>query len=344
MGVNLRDIVPKRAIALDDLAGKAIATDAYNALYQFLSIIRGADGQPLKDRYGRITSHLSGLFYRTVNLLEKRIRPVYVFDGTPPSLKEAEIKRRKKVKEEALVKYEEALRRGDLEGARKHAQATAELKDEMVDSAKKLLDAMGVPWIQAPSEGEAQAAYMAARGDVWAVASQDYDALLFGAARLVRNVAITGRRKLPGKPVYMKIQPELISLSELLEELGITREQLVDIGILVGTDFNPDGVRGVGPKTALKLVKEHGSLERALLHLGGADFPVEPSVIKAIFLNPNIANNYKLEWRSPDVESVIRFLCDEHDFSEGRVRKALDRVLKARPSETGGLEAFFPCR
>lgn len=328
MGVNLRDLVPKTPIKLEDLSGKSIAIDAYNALYQFLAIIRQPDGTPLKDSSGRITSHLSGLLYRTSNLLELGIKPVYVFDGTPPALKEAEIKRRMKVKEEALVKYEQALREGRIEEARMYAQATSSLKDYMVEDGKRLLDLMGVPWVQAPSEGEAQAAHIVKRGDANFCASQDYDSLLFGAPRLVRNVTISGRRKLPSKNVYVEIEPEIVELERVLKECGITHEQLIDIGILIGTDFNPEGVKGIGPKTALKLIKEYGSLENVLPHLKDVEFPVDPRKIKEIFLHPKVTDDYKLEWREPDVEGVVAFLCYERDFSEDRVRKALEKAQK----------------
>jgi len=267
--------VPKTAVTLESLGGKSIAIDAYNALYQFLAIIRQPDGTPLKDSTGKITSHLSGLFYRTTNLVELSIKAVYVFDGVPPTLKETEIKRRAKVKEEALVKYEKAMAEGRIEEARSYAQATSRLKDYMADDSKRLLTLMGIPWLQAPSEGEAQAAHLARKGDTNFCASQDYDSLLFGAPMLVRNVTISGRRKLPKKEVYIDVVPETVELNQALKELGITREQLVDIGILVGTDFNPEGIKGMGPKTALKLIKEHGSLENALPHIKNAEVPVE---------------------------------------------------------------------
>lgn len=343
MGVNLRDLVPKTTVSLKDLSGKSIAIDAYNALYQFLAIIRQPDGTPLKDHTGRVTSHLSGLLYRTSNLVEMGIKPIYVFDGIPPTLKEAEIKRRMQIKEEALVKYERAIKEGRIEEARMYAQATSRLKDEMVKDAKRLLTLLGIPWIQAPSEGEAQAAHLVKRGDADFCASQDYDSLLFGAPRLVRNVTISGRRKLPRKNVYIEVVPEIVELQKVLETLGITYEQLVDIGILVGTDFNPQGVKGLGPKTALKLIKEHGSLENLLPHLENAEFPVEPRKIKEIFLNPKVTDNYKIEWNPPDIEAVIAFICRERDFSEDRVRKAVEKMLKGikERKEKTTLEKWF---
>ncbi|MEM3700522.1 MAG: flap endonuclease-1 [Candidatus Bathyarchaeia archaeon] len=343
MGVNLRDLVPKKIVRLEDLSGKSIAIDAYNALYQFLAIIRQPDGTPLKDTMGRITSHLSGLLYRTSNLVEMGIKPIYVFDGTPPTLKEVEIKRRMKAKEEALIKYEQAIKEGKIEEARMYAQATSRLKDYMAEDSKKLLDLMGIPWIQAPSEGEAQAAHLVKLGDADYCASQDYDSLLFGAPRLVRNVTISGRRKLPSKNVYIEVIPEVVELESVLRECDITYEQLIDVGILIGTDFNPDGIKGLGPKTALKLIKEHGNIENAMPYLKNAEFPVEPQRIREIFLHPKVTDNYKIEWKEPDVEGIVNFICRERDFSEDRVRKAVEKMQKGITKQKGKttLEEWF---
>ncbi len=240
--MDLGDIISRSKISLDEFAGKTFAVDAYNALYQFLAIIRGPTGEPLMDRQSRVTSHLSGLLYRTTNLAEKGIRLVYVFDGKPPSLKDTEIKRRQVIKVEATTKYESALSTGKFEEAKRYAQATSSLKDLMIDDAHRLLRYLGVPIVQAPSEGEAQAAYMAARGDVWAAVSQDYDSLLFGARRLVRNLAISGKRKLPMREAYVQVEPELVDLASTLQALQLSQEQLVDLGVLIGTDFNPPAV------------------------------------------------------------------------------------------------------
>ena len=331
MGIDLGELIVKTPLTFEQLSGKSIAIDAYNALYQFLAIIRGPSGEPLKDRTGRITSHLSGLLYRSCALMSYGIRLVYVFDGRPPVEKEVEIKRRMKIKEEAIVKYEEALKVGDFEAARKYAQATATLKDDMVEDAKRLLSYLGIPWIQAPSEGEAQASYMASKGHVWAVASQDHDCLLFGAPRLVRNLAVTGRRKLPGRKLYVELQPELIELEKVLKANAITREQLIDIAILIGTDYNPEGIKGIGPKKGLKLIKEYGNL-KALLDehvIDSLSFPVDPETIKKKFLNPDVTTDYELIWEEPKVSDVIKFLCYERDFSESRVKNALDQTIKA---------------
>jgi len=343
LGVDLRDLVPKTVVKLEDLGGKSIAIDGYNALYQFLAIIRQPDGTPLKDSSGRVTSHLSGLLYRTSNLVELGIKPIYVFDGAPPALKEVEIKRRRKVKEEALVLYERALKEGKPEEARVYAQATSHLKDYMAEDSKRLLDLLGIPWIQAPSEGEAQAAHLTRKGEADYCASQDYDSLLFGAPRFIRNITISGRRKLPSKNIYVEVVPEVVEMDQVLKECGITYEQLVDVGILIGTDFNPDGIKGLGPKTALKLIKEHGTLENAIPHVKNAEFPVEPQRIRDIFLHPTVTNDYKIEWKDPDVEGVVDFMCRGRDFSEDRVRKALEKMQRGIVKEKGKttLEKWF---
>ncbi len=341
--MNLRDIVPKTSIKLEDLSGKVVAIDAYNALYQFLAIIRQPNGTPLMDNAGKITSHLSGLLYRTSNLVELGIRPIYVFDGAPPILKREQIKRRRQVKVKAAVHYEKAVARGDMVKARMFAQAATSMKDYMKKDAHRLLDLMGLPWIQSPSEGEAQAAQMTCRGDADYCASQDYDSLLFGAPMLLRNVTVSGRRKLPRKNIYIDVVPELVVLDRVLKECGITYEQLIDVGILIGTDFNPDGIEGLGPKTALKLVKKHGTLENALPHIKNAEFHHPPEEIREIFLHPEVRDDYTLEWKDPNVEGIVDFLVREKAFSEARVRKAVEKMQKGTKEFKGKttLEKWF---
>ena len=343
MGVNLPDIVPKTTVKLEDLSGKTIAIDAYNPLYQFLAIIRQPNGTPLKDNTGKVTSHLSGLLYRTSNLIEMGIKPIYIFDGTPPKLKTTEIQRRKQIKIQAAIHYEKAIAKGDTAKARTYAQATTTIKDYMKDDAQRLLNLMGLPWIQAPSEGEAQAAHLTKQGDADYCASQDYDSLLFGAPTLLRNVTVSGRRKLPGKNIYIDVVPELFVLDKVLKECKITYEQLIDIGILIGTDFNPEGIKGLGPKTALKLIKEHKTLENALPHIKNAKLPHPPEKIREIFLHPNVRNDYTLEWKKPNPEGIINFLVREKDFSETRVKKAIEKMQEGTKKLEGKttLEKWF---
>lgn len=339
MGVDLGDLVPKKSARLTDFRGRVFAVDAFNTLYQFLSIIRQPDGTPLMDSQGRATSHLAGLLYRTANLLEAGIKPAFVFDGAPHQLKKATLAQRAQRKVEAEAQRAEAVAAGDVERARTKATQTARLDSSMVAQAKRLLDALGLPWVQAPSEGEAQAAVMARGGRAWAAVSQDFDSLLFGAPRLVRNLAVTGRRKLPGKRVWVDVEPEVIDLEEALKALELTREQLVDVGLLVGTDFNP-GVKGVGPKRAVKLMKDHGSLEKALAHVGGEIG--EREEIRRIFLAPDALPDMELAWKAPDRDAVVAMLVGEHGFTKERVLTALDRYgALAEAGKQRSLDAFF---
>jgi flap endonuclease-1 len=340
MGVNIHDIAPGTKISLEELKSRIIAIDAYNTLYQFLSSIRQPDGTPLMDSKQRITSHLSGLFYRTANLLEIGIRPVYVFDGKPHPLKWATIEERVAVKEKARKEYEKAIAEGDMETARSKAQQTSRLTKDMVQGGKKLLDYLGVPYIEAPSEGEAQASAMVIDGNAHAVASQDFDSLLFGAPLLVRNCTMTGRRKLPRRNVYITVVPEITRLKDTLDALEITREQLVDLGILVGTDFNP-GVKGVGPKTALKHIRKFGTIEK-IIDEKGIEIAEDIDVIRSIFLEPDVTVDYEIEFGTVSAEDVVGLLCNEHDFSEDRVNsvlKKLDSVVTSK-SQTS-LDKWF---
>ncbi|HII67332.1 MULTISPECIES: flap endonuclease-1 [Thermococcus] len=338
MGVPIGELLPKKELELENLNGRKVAIDAFNAIYQFLSTIRQRDGTPLMDSKGRITSHLSGLFYRTINLMEAGIKPSYVFDGKPPDFKKKELEKRAETREEALEKWEIALARGELEEAKKYAQRASKVNEILIEDAKKLLELMGIPWVQAPSEGEAQAAYMASKGDVWASASQDYDSLLFGTPKLVRNLTITGKRKLPGKDIYIEVRPELILLEDVLKELKLTREKLIELAILVGTDYNPGGIKGLGPKKALEIVKN--SKDPLLKYQKTSE--IDLYAIKEFFLNPPTTNDYKLEWKLPNEEDIIKFLCDEHDFSEERVKNGLERLKKAtRAGKQFTLDTWF---
>lgn len=319
MGVNLRDIIPTEQISLESLSGKVIAIDAMNFLYQFLSSIRQKDGTPLMDSKGRVTSHLSGFFYRTVNFIETGIKPVYVWDGEPPEFKKREIEKRKEFREEAQEKWKEALEKGDFEEARKHAKAASFVSEEMLKDSKELLKAMGLPVIQAKTEGEAQCAKIVIDGNSFACASQDYDSLLFGALRLVRNLSA-------------KEELEIIYLDEVLKNLGITREQLVLIGILVGTDYAPEGVKGIGPKRALDLVRKFRKVEEIEREV---EWEHEVSIreIFDFFLNPEVEEKYEIKFEKPDPEKIKKILCDEHNFSEERVSKYIEKLERGKHTQ-----------
>ena len=319
MGVKFRDITTAEPIDMEHLKGKILTVDASNLIYKFLSTMRQADGTPLKDSNGNITSHLSGIFFQTSTLISKQVKPIYVFDGKSPELKSKTQQERIEIKKESEKKYKEAKEAGDLEAARKYASRTVHLDKDIIESSKKLLELMGLPYVQAKTEGEAQASYMVSKKDAWAVVSQDYDCLQFGATRMLRNFKLSASSK----------NMELISLERTLEDLNLTREQMVDVAILVGTDFN-DGIYGIGAKKGIKLIQKYGNLESALEKLDKT-IEVDPDEIRDIFLNPDVVTDYDIKFTTPSKEKLIDFLCVDHDFGEERTLASIDKLKK----ETG---------
>ena len=340
MGLDLKSLLVRDKTKLESFTNKIVAIDAYNAIYQFLAIIRGPEGLHLTDTQGRVTSHITGLLYRNINFLSHGIKPVYVFDGKPPSLKSAEIEHRKQIKKDATVKYERAVSEGKMEDARKFAQQTTSMKDGMVEDSKHLLDLFGIPYIQAPSEGEATAALLTTTGHADVAASQDFDSILFGARKLVRNFTNSGRRKLPNRNTYIEIEPEIIDYKKNLEALGITREQLIDVGILIGTDFNPDGFERVGPKTAIKMIKEHGKLEDVTQIQEQLEM-IDYNAIRKIFLEPEVARVDKIEFGEVKYDDIINYLSNERSFSRDRVNSSLNRLKKSLEKKSQTLEKWF---
>ena len=329
MGLPLRDLVTAQELPWDALAGRTLAVDGYNAAYQFLATIRQRDGQLFTDSAGLVTSHLMGTFYRTTSLLQEGVLPIWVFDGKPPERKAGTIRQRIAAKEKAEAEYQEALAAGDLETARRKAAQTSRFTKAMVDELVELLTAMGVPTVQAPSEGEAQAAVMSAKGVVWASASEDYDTLLFGAPRLVRGLAARGRSgKSPGA--------QFIDRADLLSSLGIDGDELIALGIIVGTDFN-EGARGYGPKKALKVVQQHLGF-RASMEAVGIDVP-EAEAVAEIFRHPVATDVPPPTFGPVDEDAVRRLLVDGHGFSDERVRAAVARARRRPAAAATAIEA-----
>ena len=328
MGVKFKDIVSPEEISLKDLEGRTIAIDAYNTIYQFLSGIRQRDGSPLMDQNGNVTSHLSGILYRTASIVDKGIKPVYVFDGESHEHKAKTLEQRKAIKEEAMEKWREAKAAGNIEEARKFAIRTSRMSPYILESSKQLLDYMGIPYVQALGEGEAQGAYMVEQGDARAVASQDYDCLLFGAPRIVRNLTLSGGMS----------NLEYLELEKVLEELELSREQLIDVALMVGTDFN-EGIHGIGAKTGLKLIRNN-SLEDVLVQKGITDVEVEPDELREIFLKHEVNTDYEIKFKSAKKDKLIEFMCEEHGFSESRVLNVTDK-LKKLSSTQKSLEDWF---
>ncbi len=341
MGVNISEIIPRKEIEISDLKDKTIAIDVYVTLYQFLTTIRQPDGTPLKDRQGNITSHLSGLFYRNINLLQEGLKPVYVFDGKPPELKQQEIEKRKEEKRIAEQQYEKAKAKEDIAGMKKYSSRTVKITTEIIEQSKELLTALGIPVIQAPSEGEAEAASLARQGTVYAAASQDYDALLYATPYLIRNLTSPRRKKLPSG-LYIDIKPELITFQSVLNELNIDKDQLICLSILVGTDYNPGGIKGLGQKRALEIVQQYKYPVEIFKHVSiKFNFIFDWQEIFKQF--QDYKSNYieELEFKKPDKEKIKQILT-RHDFSEVRINSALQKLQQLEESKKQkGLSDFF---
>lgn len=332
MGTKIGELFESKPIKINDLKGKVLAVDAFNLLYQFLTTIRQSDGTPLKDSRGRVTSHLVGLFSRTTNLMGQGIKLVFVFDGKVPDLKNAERQRRKQVKQEAQKMFEDAEAREDLEGMKKYAGRTSVLTPEMVSEAKQLIKSLGLPIIDAPSEGEAQAARIVANGDAWAIVSQDADSLLFKAPKIVKNLSITARRKKPGKLAYETVTPELIMLEDNMKRLGLNQDELIILAMLVGTDYNIGGIKGIGPKKALDLLKKNNSDPEKIFEevKWSEHFDYSWQEVFDTIKHIKITDDYKLEFKKIDKLGVVAILVNEHEFSMERVDSALQKLLEAQ--------------
>ncbi|MBS3163462.1 flap endonuclease-1 [Candidatus Woesearchaeota archaeon] len=331
MGVKLADIIIKKDISFDDLKNKRIAIDFSNVVYQFLSNIRQLDGTPLMDKNGQVTSHLVGIFSRSANLIEKGIKICYVFDGKPPLLKLKEREEREHRKRIAESKLKLAKEEESEEDILKYSKQIVRLTPEIISESKELISALGLPVIQSPSESDAQSAFMCERGDVFAVGSQDYDSLLFGSPKSIQNLTLAQKRKLPGG-AYVWIKPQLIDLKENLEHLKITQDQLLAIGILIGTDYNPGGVKGIGPKNALRLVQQYKNFDKLFKEVK-ADFNWKE--IYAVFKSMPVMKNYQLNWKPVNEEKIKKLLIDKHDFSEERVSNTLKKITNNDLNQSG---------
>ena len=323
MGVNLGEVIPKKEIKIESLKGKKIAIDASQTLYQFLSSIRQPDGTPLKDSNDNITSHLMGISTRLPNLIEKGLKVCFVFDGKPPALKIYESEQRESRKKLAEKRLKKAKKAKDEGLMLRYSKQTSRLTREMSNEAKELIGAYGIPVIQAPSEAEAQCSFMCEKGDVDYVGSSDYDSFIYNAPRIVRNLTLSSRRRLPSG-IYISVHPEVIELKDILKSLEISQDQFIALSILVGTDYNPGGVKGIGPKTALKLVKQYKSFEDLFKEVK-AEFDWKK--IYAVFKSMPIMKNYQLNWTKLNQEKILKILVDKHEFNQERVEKGISRLL-----------------
>lgn len=345
MGLNIREIIPRKEVKISELAGKIVCVDAFNALYQFLSTIRQPDGTPLMDNKKRITSHLSGIFYRNINLLSEGIKLVYVFDGKAPELKSKIYQKRSALREIAKEKYESAKSEEDIEAMRRYGSQLLRLDDEMISESKELLEAMGIPVIQAPSEGESEAAFLSRKSEVYAAVSQDYDSLLFGAPMLVRNLALSRRKKTYSG--YIEVHPEIIELEDVFNKLEINLDQLICLGILVGTDYNPKGVPGIGQKKALAIVQKFKTPVRIFKEVEEKinALPDEERFdwreIFELFHKPNV-KDFAIKFRKMNEEKIKEILVERHNFSSERIQKQIDKLKEIYDeSKQKGLDKWF---
>ncbi|MHA2298208.1 MAG: flap endonuclease-1 [Candidatus Hodarchaeales archaeon] len=352
MGFKISDLIKEitRTVTPKDLTGKKLGIDAFNVIYQFLARIRDVDtgGMQFTDKEGRVTSHLIGMFSRTSFMLLNNMKPLYVFDGQPPEFKKEEIVKRREVKVEAAAKQAEALKAGDMAAAAKYAQATSKITPQIIEDAQRLLDLMGVPYRTASSEAEAEISMLVQQRAIYATCSQDYDALLFGSPRVIRNLSVSQRRKISGTTRFVAQPITLVETERALSHLEIDRKQLILMALMVGTDFGP-GVKGIGPKTALKIVMKHPDLESLLDHLKRQyldteekyrqAFPHDPAKIFDFFMNPPFSDQVNIKWGKLDVNGLVNFLCKERDFSEDRVLPNSRKIQKMQQQTS--LMSFF---
>jgi flap endonuclease-1 len=345
MGTKITDLLETTELSIEGLRGKIVVVDAFNQLYMFLSSIRQPDGSLLKDSHGNVTSHLNGLFYRFTKLMQYDIKFIFVFDGEAPKLKLKERERRSALKHDAEMKYEKAVEEENMDDMKKYASRTSKLTKEMIEDVKELISALGMPLVQAPSEGEAQAALIVKNKDAYASLSQDADSMIFGCPLVVKNLTLSGKKKMPGKLAYGEITPELISLHDTLKSLDISLDQLIVLAMLTGTDYDIGGIKGIGPKTALKLVKEYGdgmeNFDKLFReHKWDENFDYDWKEVFDVIKHTKVTKDYDIKFRDVDDEKVVEVLCKNHDFNEERTRAVLEKLHK-RPVAQKGLGDFF---
>ncbi|RZC42933.1 flap endonuclease 1, partial [Asbolus verrucosus] len=344
----LADVVPQaiKESEIKHYFGRKIAIDASMCLYQFLIAVR-SEGAQLTSADGETTSHLIGTFYRTIRLIENGIKPVYVFDGKPPDLKSGELNKRAERREEAQKALNKATELGDAVEIEKFNRRLVKVTRHHADEAKQLLSLMGVPYVEAPCEAEAQCAAMVKAGLVFATATEDMDALCFGSNVLLRHLTYSEARKMPVQEIH---------LNKVLEDLGFDQKQFVDLCILLGCDYI-DTIRGIGPKRAIELMKKHGNIEDILKNIDQKKYPPPEDWnfegARNLFYEPEVLDTSQIEverlllfwflkWSDPDEEGVVKFLCGDKQFNEERVRNGVKKLMKSRTTSTQGrLDGFF---
>ncbi|KAM7342296.1 flap structure-specific endonuclease 1 [Cochliomyia hominivorax] len=317
--------------------GRKVAIDASMCLYQFLIAVR-AEGAQLTSADGETTSHLMGMFYRTIRLLDNGIKPLYVFDGKPPDLKSGELAKRAERREEAQKALQQATEAGNEADMDKFNRRLVRVTKEHANEAKELLKLMGVPYIEAPCEAEAQCAALVKAGKVYATATEDMDALTFGSTVLLRHLTFSEARKMPVKEIHY---------NKLLEGFGLTSKEFIDLCILLGCDYC-DGIKGIGPKRAIELMNNYRDIETILENIDRNKYTVPENwnydLARQLFIEPEVqdASEIEFKWTEPDEEGLVKFLCGDRKFNEDRVRSGAKKIMKSKQSQTQGrLDSFF---
>lgn len=383
----LSDEAPEsiRDVEFKSLHGRKIAIDASMAIYQFLIAVRsGGPNQQammLVNADGKTTSHIQGMFNRTVRFLSEGLKPVFVFDGKAPTMKSGELQKRREKREKAQEELKKAKEAEDVEEANKQEKRLARAGRKENDDCKRLLRLMGVPVIVAPMEAEAEASALCKSGKVWATGTEDMDALTFGTPILIRKLTFANQSAKGATIQQMNYQ-------KAIEGLGLTHEQFVDLCILLGCDYC-DTIKGIGPKTALKLIREHGSIEKIIPTLvdvmnkdgnkkyiipddwipecindnddksddeeegkqadAEADVNKErpiPTYVQAreLFFNHEVDTNVELKWLPPKKEELTKFLVEEAGFNADRVKSSIEKLENAHNSNKkpqARLQDFF---
>lgn len=314
-----------KSVKLESLFGRKIAIDASLSIYQFLVSVRHT-GMQLSDSEGNTTSHLQGVLSRTVKLIETGIKPVYVFDGKPPEMKSNELQKRLERREEAEKELEKAIEAGDQESIDKFSRRTVHLDKKQVEECKELLTYLGIPYVDAPCEAEAECAALNKAGIVDAMATEDMDSLAFATPILIRHLSYGAK----GDDILQ------IDYKVMMEKCGLTREQFVDLCILMGCDYCGT-IKGIGKKHAFELIKKYKRLEDIIKNLDKKyEVPEDFDYVRAreLFFNHEVTTDVKLEWKSPDVEKVKAFLCGERQFAESRVEAACAKITAAKKKGT----------
>jgi len=318
--------------------GRKVAIDASMSLYQFLIAVRQEGGAQLTGADGETTSHLMGMFYRTIRMCDNGIKPVYVFDGKPPQMKAGELEKRKEKRDEAQAALDKAKEEGNTEEVDKQSRRLVKVTKDHVEEVKVLLKHMGIPYVDAPCEAEAQCAELVKEGKVYAAGTEDMDALTFGTNILLRHLTFSEARKMPIKEFH---------LSNVLEGFEMDQDMFVDLCILLGCDY-VDKIKGIGPKKAIELVKKHKNIETIIENLDQTKYPVPENWLyteaRRLFKTPDVtpASEIELKWEKPDEEGLVAYMCGEKGFTEDRIRNGCKKLVKSRGGATQGrLDSFF---